>query len=514
MRAVKKLLSKAKEWILKNRSEAVFLAVILVIGAILRLYRIDEYMIFLADQGRDAVLVRRLLVNADPILVGPGTSVGNMYLGPIYYYMMAPALWLANFSPVGPSVMVALFGIATVFFVWYFARKLFGVWGAAVAAFFYAVSPTVVSLSIFSWNPNIMPFFSLFVIYSIWKFWIEEKLGWITAAGVLMAIVLQSHYMGFLLFPVFIVFWILTLLKVRSSEKRGELIRYSLGGLFFFLLLMSPLVIFDARHGWRNFSAMEEFLTVGSGLSLSLTAIIKKIPSVVLEITSKLLGKRDPLFGKIIGLVMIVPLGLVIYLWKKMASIQKKGLTLIFVWLGVGILGLTFYQGALYDHYYGFLFPAPFLLIAAFVFLAIGKGKLWGKTVVVLLSLILASVSLSGSHQLKEPNRLLARTIKVSDKIIEESEGEAFNLSIIADRNSEGAYQYFLEKEDAPLTIIDPQIVDETVTEQLFVVCEKPEAACDPTHSPKAEIANYGWSKIAQMWEIEGIVLYKLVHAI
>src|SRR3972149_11757908 len=102
-----------KKWIKENRREAAILALILLVGAYFRLYRIDEYMTFLGDEGRDALVVRRLLVNADPILVGPGTSIGNMYLGPIYYYLMAPALFLANFSPVGPSIMVALFGIAT-----------------------------------------------------------------------------------------------------------------------------------------------------------------------------------------------------------------------------------------------------------------------------------------------------------------------------------------------------------------------------------------------------------------
>src|SRR3990167_4442793 len=131
---MEKIALKVRDWIKAHPLEVIILFFILAAGAFLRLYRIDEYMIFLADQGRDAMVVRRLLVNADPILVGPGTSVGNMYLGPIYYYLMAPALWLANYSPVGPSVMVALFGVATIFFLWYFARRLFGVWGAAIAA--------------------------------------------------------------------------------------------------------------------------------------------------------------------------------------------------------------------------------------------------------------------------------------------------------------------------------------------------------------------------------------------
>src|SRR3990167_8233402 len=236
MKAIKNFASSLKMWVLNNKKEAAILGAILLIGATLRLCRIDEYKIFLADQGRDALVVRRLLINLDPILVGPGTSVGNMYLGPIYYYLMAPALWLANYSPAGPSVMVALFGIATIFFLWYFARRLFGAWVASVAALLYAVSPTVVSLSIFSWNPNIMPFFALLIIYSIWKFWAEEKFGWIVVAGASLAFVLQSHYLGLLLIPTLGIFWLLTYLKARKKDNLKYFMRNSLYGAGIFVL--------------------------------------------------------------------------------------------------------------------------------------------------------------------------------------------------------------------------------------------------------------------------------------
>src|SRR4030042_5563705 len=113
------LITKIINWIKKNRWEAFWLALILLIAAYFRIYKIDEYMTFLGDEGRDVIVVRRLLVNFDPILVGPGTSIGNMYLGPLYYYMMAPFLFLAGFSPVGPAVLVALFGGDNIFFVWY-----------------------------------------------------------------------------------------------------------------------------------------------------------------------------------------------------------------------------------------------------------------------------------------------------------------------------------------------------------------------------------------------------------
>ena len=51
----------AKKWISENRTEFYLLMLILLIGAFLRLYRIGEYMTFLGDEGRDGIVVRRLL---------------------------------------------------------------------------------------------------------------------------------------------------------------------------------------------------------------------------------------------------------------------------------------------------------------------------------------------------------------------------------------------------------------------------------------------------------------------
>src|SRR4030043_278441 len=195
-----------KTWIRNNKKEFIFLVLILVIGAFFRLFKISEYMTFLGDEGRDVIIVRRLLVNFDPILVGPGTSIGDMYLGPLYYYLMAPALFLAGFSPVGPAVMVALFGVATIFLVWYTARIWFGKTASIVSSLLYAFSPVVIIYSRSSWNPNIMPFFAILTIFSVWKIWKDRKFKWLLVLGVSYAVTLQSHYLALLLAPTILLF--------------------------------------------------------------------------------------------------------------------------------------------------------------------------------------------------------------------------------------------------------------------------------------------------------------------
>ena len=166
-----------------SKNELIILIGILLLAAFLRVYNIQGYMTFLGDEGRDAIIVRRLLVYADPILVGPGTSIGNMYLGPLYYYFMAPWLWLFNYNPVGPAVGIAVLGVINVFLVWAIAREWFGKTAAIVAALLYSIAPVVIIYSHSSWNPNIMPFFALLTIYSIWKGWWENNYKWFLITG-------------------------------------------------------------------------------------------------------------------------------------------------------------------------------------------------------------------------------------------------------------------------------------------------------------------------------------------
>ncbi|MEK7470711.1 MAG: glycosyltransferase family 39 protein [Patescibacteria group bacterium] len=210
MEKIKVILNKFVKFVKDNPREFWILVIILALSAFLRLYKIGEYMTFLGDEGRDMIIIRRFLVEFHPPLIGPGTSVGSMYLGPLYYYMMAIPVLLANFSPVGPAVMVAILGVLTVFLIWFIGREWFGKIAGLVSALLYAISPTIIIFSRSSWNPNIMPFFSLLSIYAIWKVWKEKEYKWMIVLGISLAFVLQSHYLGLLLIPTLFIFWLMS----------------------------------------------------------------------------------------------------------------------------------------------------------------------------------------------------------------------------------------------------------------------------------------------------------------
>ena len=505
-------------WIKKNPVEFWILITILTVGAFLRLYRIDQYLTFLGDEGRDVIIVRRLLVYSDPILIGPGTSIGNMYLGPLYYYMMALPLLIANFSPVGPAVMVALLGLVTIAFIWWVARewfptslKLRGASGL-IAAGLYAISPTVIIYSRSSWNPNIMPFFALLSIYSVWRVWQRREFKWLFVLGVSYAFVLQSHYLGLLLAPTIFVYWLSTYLKIRNSKSGiRKYLNSSFIALFVFVLLMSPLVIFDARHGWRNFSAMKQFVSVRQEtVSIKPWKAIPNMWPIFEKANTRLLTARNEIAGKIVSLILLFWIGWKIAGWRKIDHRSRIAYGILFTWLAFALVGLGLYKQEIYDHYFGFMFLVPFLLVGGLAQNLLKKKKF--KIYIYLVILIIVFINLNKTPIRFPPDMQLPRTEVIAKFIDEKSGGERFNIATISERNNRDVYQYFLLLWGAKVVDTDPSALEYTVTDQLFVVCEKPKEECDPTHDPSAWITNFGWTKIVDQWEVWGVNIYKLGH--
>lgn len=508
-------MKKLRYWIKNNKYEFILTTLVLVLAAFLRFYKIDQYLTFLGDEGRDVIIVRRFLVYGDIFLIGPGTSIGNMYLGPLYYYMMAPALWLFNYSPVGPAVMVASLGVVTVWFVYFVAKEWFGKNAGLISAFLYAISPTVIIYSRSSWNPNIMPFFALLCVFALWRVISTKKLLWLPVFFISYAFVLQSHYLGLLLAPALGLFWLYGAYIFRKGKKLKSYIAYSISGFLILAVLMSPLVIFDSRHGWRNFDALKKFFFERqTTVSARPWNALPSLWPMAQEISTRLLSGKNEILGKWVALALVGGVALVVKDIRKLGRNQKFGILILVLWLLVAFVGLGLYKQEIYDHYYGFFFVAPFMLFGGVARILISRAKIRGWWIVGSLLVFITYFNFLENPLRYSPNNQLGRTRQVAEKIQSEADGMPFNLAVLAERNYEAAYQYFLESWGTNIKKIDPLDSKNTITEQLFVVCELDAEKCDPTHDPKTEIANFGWSKIENVWEESGVIIYKLVHAI
>ncbi|TSC86001.1 MAG: Uncharacterized protein G01um101416_765, partial [Microgenomates group bacterium Gr01-1014_16] len=454
-----------------------------------RLYRIGDYMTFLGDEGRDAIVMKGIVTGSHFPLIGPGTSIGNMYLGPLYYYLVAPSLWLSNLSPVGPAIFISTIGLMTIGLIWWIGRQWFGRWPALAVSALYAVSPTVITYSRSSWNPNIMPFFALLTMYGVWKVWRFGYWRWLVISAVSFAFVLNSHYLGLLLLPTIIIFVLLS----PKSPSRTKSVVFSL---LLLLLLQLPLLFFDMRHGWQNFSAMKTFFAARqTTVNLKAYKALPNLWPIWQDMVTSLLAGKNKTVGYLaaFGLMDLA----ILYAFRRRRS---PDFWFTVTWISFGLIGLGLYKQHIYDHYFGFLFPAIFLLL--------GFAFKFTKYFTIPAFLLLFTVSVANSPLRYGPNNQLAHTREIAEFIRQQSTGQPFNLALLAKSNYDASYRYFLQLNNAPYYTIHEKLAD-----QLFVICEQ--SNCEPINNPLWEIAAFGWSKIDQTWDFPwGVKLMRLVHNI
>jgi 4-amino-4-deoxy-L-arabinose transferase-like glycosyltransferase len=519
-------MSKIKHLILRNWA----IVLTLFLAAFLRLYKIADYMTFLGDEGRDVLIVYGIL-HGKLTLLGPTASVGGFFLGPIYYYFMTPFLWLFNYNPVGPSVMVALFGIATVWLIYKIASEFFNKTAGLIASLLYAISPVVIAYSRSSWNPNVVPFFSLLALYSIYKGLSKKNNKWIIACGFFLGVGLQLHYLITFLFLIILVYVLASKLFLEKGLKFFKRISLAIKD---YLLILAGLVVgwlpflaFEFRHGFQNVQSIFSFILKSDNAG-SNNKFFEIIYDVLFRIYGRLVFAYPPTerinnYSKtlissweiLIVLVAILSSFLLIYSLLKNLKNREKFLqmSLLTIWLILGVALFGFYKKSIYDYYFGFIFPLPFLLIGNLTSSALLKAKFTVKLVSIVFVIFIVYLNIQGMPFRYPPNRQLNQMETIARFVVDKAGGKPYNFALITGGNSDHAYRYFFKLWSKPSVVIeysekDPQ--RKTATDQLFVVCEI--NPCYPLGHSLWEIAGFGRAEITGEWDVSVVKIYKLVH--
>lgn len=522
--------------LIKNKV-SISLICILLLASFLRLYRISDYMTFLGDEGRDLIEVRKIL-SGNLVFLGPRSSAADFYYGPIYFYLITPFLFLANFDPVGPAIFIALLGIATVYLVYYAGELFFGTAAGLIAASLYAVSPLVIAYSRSSWNPNPMPFVALSAFLLAYKYFKLRSKKLLLVCGILLGIAIQLQYLAiFLIIIISGYVSTVTLLVHKNKMKVLGHIRLQLNNLIIlfigFVIGWSPFLAFELKHKFPNLKTILNYILFGSGQKTYAENLgfIENIQYVSFKIFSRLITRFPPpeqvslnenniiliwqIFTVLIGALSIIAIFRI-----------KDKLTqlLLFFWFFAGIVLFGFYKGEIYDYYLGFIFPLPFLLIGNlldgvfhFDHKRLNKfKKLYSptlKSLAILIFLFLFFINLDGNPFKYLPNRQKDQVRKIAEFVISKTNEKPYNFALLTKGNSDHGYKYYLDLlGHPPITIqyeqIDPRRT--SVTEQLMVVCEDPE--CQPVGNGLWEIAGFGQAEIVGKWQVSVVKVFKLTH--
>jgi len=347
--------------------------------------------LFESDQETLTIAAKNIL-DGHFTLIGAPTSVGGMFIAPLYNYFVAVWLWIFHGSPYTVAILGAIWLSLTVPTIYLLGKKIYSKTAGIFAAVISLISINVVN---FDQVPPLLFPLPLLIVILIYVLETEPAIKFRKAiTGAVIGLTLNLHFSGVFLIPLFLI-----------SGVWGTLTS---------LVLVSPLVFFDLRHQWWNLSHALAFLKDKGQVA---TPFLFRLDTFLVSFAV--------IFEAATGAGMLVKamMGAVI-IWGLLFTNRN--------WPKV-ILGLTFiffmiYGGNLIP-YYGIIAWVPFIMIAGS-----GMDKLWTKwnffkPVIILVVMFFLIMNLKAFTN-RSTSRSLAKKISALEFIKNDFKGREMYLSI------------------------------------------------------------------------------------
>ncbi len=411
-----------------KKHHLVFIGIFLVF-AFFRFYNLDKRVSFGWDQERDSYAVRELL-NGDIKLIGPRVlSDLGFFLPPYFFYLLAPFYKLTGGSPYSGALFLVFY--SSIFFAsaYWILNKVFNSKVALGFLVFWAVNPYILSIDVSTWNPILIPFVFVSLIFLQSKIFLlnkaamSENYRWYGVLGILLAVGVSAHVQAILLAPVLIPF-LFHKKRIRPILKK---IGYLIAG---FIIAFLPIFIFDLKNNFLNLRLIAQFITAGKNRDIG--AFMPVWDNVV----ARMLGTSP---GILISLLLFILVA--IFLFTKRKEIIWRGL--MYTWLSFPIF-FAIYGSRPSEYYFNYL-----LVIVALVFGEITSDIIKEKQKMFRLaaaSVLLVYFGYKSTEQLASANFGLYKKDKIVQYLSDITHtSPPFNISFSLGEDGDSGFRYLLD---------------------------------------------------------------------
>lgn len=354
-----------------------YIPIILILGLafFLRVYKATELFAYAHDNDLASWIIKDILVNHHLRLIGQQTSVTGVFIGALFYYMQIPFYFIGKMDPVYVTYLTIILGTFSVFSFYYVFTKMFGNKVGFIGAIIYAVSNLIVfsdrdvvpTMPVMLWTV-----WYLYDLYLIYKG--KQKSGFILF-GVLIALVWHLNIALYIISPLSIVAW--------AFSKQKFQWKYFFLGMGFLVVLSSPLIIFEAKHGFQQTKAIVASITTQrnhiAGTSTG-WAKLDRVMQLVEKNTSYIFLPSLSMVSVKIPLFLLVVAFLLLFIFKKI----PKSIALIFVLWQLLYIGFFTANALNLSEYYLSGMNVIWIAIVAIAFGYLIEKKFW-RTIGVLI---------------------------------------------------------------------------------------------------------------------------------
>jgi 4-amino-4-deoxy-L-arabinose transferase-like glycosyltransferase len=337
------------------KKNQLFLLLLLLLAIFLRTYRASVLTGFYFDQGRDAKVIWDLWHYHRFFLIGPTTGIEGIFLGPLYYYVIAPFYLVGHGNPVAAAVGLAVICVAGIYVIYAIGRKYFTPSTGLLAATLITFSLGLVQSQRWLSNPTPLFLSSSLAVLALLKIVHGSKSGWVwSLCGLMLGVSLQFEAASAIFFlPATLV----VLLLFRKSVYWS--FTHLVHSAFAFLITLLPQLIFDLRHDHILVMAFRQFLLVEKSFVPSGSNFLPtRLNFYYLSFISNLTLDRIPAI-----LISCLLLLFTVTVWR---HLPKKPLTVLLIWMFTPMLLLLLYRGN-YGYVWGYYFTGVYLVFMLLV---------------------------------------------------------------------------------------------------------------------------------------------------
>jgi len=409
------------------------------------------------DQEYEALIIKNILSGKHLPLIGVNAGDTGLYLGPLFIYFAAIPYTLFSGNPLGGAITASLIGVITSYFVYLIGKKMFNQKVGLFAALFYSGSFLVSFYERKFWNPTPIPLFSLLIGFMLYEL-VKRKIKYLPWLALTFSLAVQCHLSILIFLPLMsYILWVRRRLITRKIFVISIII---------FLVLQTPVIIFELRHNFVNSRALVNLVLDRKQESASSSSLYERnslflstlgrffwtplAPDLFLESgqCKELSMYRKNAYPE--GIILSL-LGLGIFCWwylnKRSRSYHPLRLNddnflsakIIIATFLLTLLFVEFYNRQIFEYYFLFLFP--WLVIAFGWSVEFIWKKEHGKLIVVPVILLFLGLNIFTLFTAKTSYSYMDK-LDILKFVRQEISGKRYSLEALGECPRFGGYRY------------------------------------------------------------------------
>lgn len=436
-----------------NKRLALCLLLIILVGVVIRLYRVETLGTFRADQAIELSSAKNIIFG-DFTLIGIKTSISEVRNGAVMYYFLAPLLFVLNYDPLAGAILQTGLQILTICVAFFIGKRFVGPKTGLLVAFVVSFSALLVSYSRQTLLAYYPLFFDSLIFFVAALLTLKFKPHLVLILGLLLGFSMQIHYS--------VIAVLIPCIALPFVFLRGQIWKYYLFLGMGFIIGFLPMIIFELRNELFNTKMLLAHFQDQRG-----SGNLSQLPLFWAEsVGAFLFGGRA-----FLGYIFLI----ILTLWSlfnisKLTNIQK------ICWLFIlGTIATTIVFSSSIKVPYNYIYHytiAAFVPCVIWLFSILRKRLLIIACFMVLFFVLnLGAFRLFDTHGFSmSPNWTLGKIKKAARIIEKDNEDKKYNVAMLVDAETQAQpLRYLLDRSTNP-----PMRIDQYAEPQYLYVVSEP----------------------------------------